>query len=78
LALGAWQNYSLNGTLSHGGVLLGVRNLPKDYWREDGFVYRLQGNGYSLYSVGPDGRDDQGKRISMFDLFSHKSGDIVL
>ena len=52
--------------------------LPKDYWREEGFVYRPHGSDYLVYSIGPDRRDNGGKHTSIDDLLRGASGDLVL
>lgn len=52
--------------------------LPKDYWRADGFVFRLRDSDYLLYSVGPDQRDDNGKQLGIDDLLQGASGDLML
>lgn len=38
--------------------------LPKDPWCEGPFLYRREGDGYLLYSVGPNGVNDTGPRPS--------------
>ena len=55
-----------------------LQQLPEDYWREGGFVYRLRGNDYLLYSVGPDRRDDGGKQVDRNSLLAGAAGDLVL
>ena len=37
-----------------------LQALPRDPFSTNGFIYRLQTNGFLLYSVGPDGKDDGG------------------
>ena len=39
-----------------------LRELPLDPFSERPFVYRRQGEGYVLYSVGENGRDDGGEQ----------------
>jgi hypothetical protein len=41
------------------------------------FVYRCQGDGWLLYSVGPDGKDNGGRPIPAPKLKEHAEGDIV-
>jgi hypothetical protein len=55
-----------------------LERLPKDYWCETGFVYRLRGDDYLLYSIGPDRRDHGGKQTDRNDLFRGVAGDLVL
>ena len=49
-----------------------LRALPRDPFGTNGFIYRPQTNGFLLYSVGPDGKDDGGTPIAA----RGKSGDI--
>jgi hypothetical protein len=49
-----------------------LKALPRDPFGTNGFVYRPQTNGFLLYSVGPDGKDDGGTPIAA----RGKSGDI--
>ncbi len=38
--------------------------LPKDPFSGGEFIYRAEGTGYVLYSVGPNGKDDGGRNFS--------------
>ena len=38
-----------------------VKQLPKDYFNESDLHYEKKNDGYLLYSVGPNGKDDGGK-----------------
>jgi hypothetical protein len=38
-----------------------VKELPRDMFHNGEFRYKRDGNGYLLYSVGPNGKDDGGK-----------------
>ncbi len=38
--------------------------LPKDPFSDGDFIYRLERDGYILYSVGPNGKDDGGMHFS--------------
>jgi hypothetical protein len=38
-----------------------VAEVPKDIFIAADLHYRLEGGGYLLYSVGPNGKDDGGK-----------------
>ncbi len=38
--------------------------LPKDSFSGGDFIYRAEGTGYVLYSVGPNGKDDGGRNFS--------------
>jgi hypothetical protein len=49
-----------------------LKALPRDPFGTNGFIYRTQTNGFLLYSVGPDGKDDGGTPIAA----RGKSGDI--
>ena len=40
-----------------------LRVLPNDPFRKQPFSYRTTPEGFLLYSVGPDGRDDGGKPL---------------
>ena len=40
-----------------------IANIPKDRFNDGDLHYSLQGGGYLLYSVGPNGKDDGGKGI---------------
>jgi hypothetical protein len=40
-----------------------VREIPKDIFTDGELHYKLDGNGYIIYSVGPNGVDDGGKRM---------------
>jgi len=41
-----------------------LKKLPEDpFVARDTFKYRVEGEGYVLYSVGPDGRDDGGTPV---------------
>jgi hypothetical protein len=37
-----------------------VKNVPVDPFSEQPLLYRLEGAGYLLYSIGPNGKDDHG------------------
>jgi hypothetical protein len=49
-----------------------LQALPRDPFGSNGFIYRPQTNGFLLYSVGPDGKDDGGTPVAA----GSKSGDI--
>jgi hypothetical protein len=65
-----------------------LKALPTDPFATDGkFLYRPQGTTYLLYSVGPDGKDDNGTPITNPNVpparmkhqpFASSTGDIVL
>ena len=38
-----------------------IEKIPDDLFAEKPLIYRLEGAGYLLYSVGPDGKDDGGR-----------------
>ena len=38
-----------------------LKNLPKDLFSGKAMVYRLSKDGYLLYSVGANGKDEQGR-----------------
>jgi hypothetical protein len=38
-----------------------LKKLPVDPFRDKPFIYKREGKGYTLYSVGPNGKDDGGK-----------------
>jgi hypothetical protein len=38
-----------------------VADIPKDVFSGDDLIYKREGDGYLLYSVGPNGVDDDGK-----------------
>jgi hypothetical protein len=41
-----------------------LREIPRDpFWKSAPMRYRLQGSGFVLYSIGPDGKDDGGAPI---------------
>ena len=40
-----------------------VREVPADLFTGKPLIYKPDGGGYLLYSVGPDGKDDGGKRF---------------
>jgi hypothetical protein len=50
-----------------------LQALPRDPFGTNGFIYRPQTNGFLLYSVGPDGKDDGGTPIAA----RGQSGDIL-
>ena len=51
---------------------------PLDGFTEQPFKYRRRANGYLLYSVGPDGKDDGGSAISFRQGFNPSTpGDLV-
>lgn len=41
--------------------------LPKDPYSDEDFRYRRQGDGYVLYSVGPNGNDNTGPSVASWD-----------
>lgn len=41
-----------------------IANIPKDRFNDGDLHYSLQGGGYLLYSVGPNGRDDGGRNTA--------------
>jgi hypothetical protein len=49
-----------------------LKALPRDPFGTNGFIYHTQTNGFLLYSVGPDGKDDGGTPVTQ----GSKSGDI--
>jgi len=49
-----------------------LQAVPRDPFGTSGFIYRLQTNGFLLYSVGPDGKDDGGTPMAA----RGQSGDI--
>jgi hypothetical protein len=52
-----------------------VAEIPKDGFANADFIYRREGNGYLLYSVGPNGKDDGG--LSTFEDAPYKEGDDI-
>jgi hypothetical protein len=50
-----------------------LQSLPHDPFGTNGFIYRPQTNGFLLYSVGPDGKDDGGTPAAA----GGRSGDIL-
>lgn len=53
--------------------------LPVDPYSEKSFCYRLEGEGFMLYSVGPNGRDDAGRSDGEADgHFQSEVDDITL
>ena len=54
-----------------------VPELPKDSFSGGALVYRLDGKGYLLYSVGPD-RTDNGGRRQTYDEYPMGPGDLFL
>jgi hypothetical protein len=54
------QNGRYPGELEEVDALLDW-GLPSDPFSEQPFVYRREGNGYLLYSIGVNGRDDNGE-----------------
>ena len=40
-----------------------VATIPKDRFTDGDLHYSLQGGGYLLYSIGPNGKDDGGKGV---------------
>ena len=53
--------------------------LPFDPYGNGSFVYRRNAEGFLLYSVGPDGLDDGGKRSAHDDNFTAtQKGDLFL
>ena len=38
-----------------------IEAIPDDLYSGKPLIYRLEGKGYLLYSVGPDGKDDGGR-----------------
>jgi hypothetical protein len=53
--------------------------LPRDPFNEKPFGYRLTDEGFMLWSVGPDGKDDGGKTFEELELNSmDNGGDLVL
>jgi len=53
-------------------------NLPMDPFSEKDFVYKPQGSGFILYSVGPDMKDDGGGRPCAKSYSGIQEGDIIL
>ena len=49
-------------------------NIPKDPFSGGEFIYKRQGNGFLLYSIGSDLKDDGGKEPTKD---SHDKGDII-
>jgi hypothetical protein len=58
-------------------------SVPQDPFGSGALRYRLTSSGYSLYSVGPDGKDDGGTPINRhdghigFQVWEESHGDIV-
>jgi hypothetical protein len=50
---------------------------PADPFRAAPLVYRQEGDGYQLYSVGPDGDDDDGAARPWKELQADADGDLV-
>ena len=50
-----------------------LSEMPQDIFSGKPLIYRLQGEGYLLYSVGPDGKDDNGVAIK-----TDQTGDLLL
>lgn len=51
--------------------------VPLDPMTGKSFAYKPQAQGYLLYSLGPDGKDDGGKLINNRNLNERASGDMV-
>jgi hypothetical protein len=52
-------------------------SVPPDPFTGRGFVYGLPGPSYRLYSVGPDGKDDGGSGITVYQMDGASRGDLV-
>lgn len=52
-----------------------LSRLPADPFSGQGFIYRLAGDSYVFYGVGPDGNDDGGLRATRRELRLGKRGD---
>ncbi len=59
----------------HGLVPKYLPFLPKDNFSGNDFIYRPQSNGFQLYSIGYDGKDDGGKPLS--DRTTAAKGDML-
>ena len=55
-----------------------VATIPKDRFNDGDLHYSLQGGGYLLYSVGPNGKDDGGKGIEDSKEGSKRWDDIAI
>jgi hypothetical protein len=63
LALGAYR--SDRGRYPNGIQELApkyIAALPKDRFSDADYIYKIEGSGYLLYSVGPNGKDDGGRQ----------------
>ena len=54
-----------------------VKELPPDPFTGESFTYRPEGNGFIIYSLGENRRDDGGERESPDDDISWKSGETM-
>lgn len=50
--------------------------VPNDPYRDGPLVYRRTAEGYLLYSVGGNGTDDGGQRVSFLEATSERKGDL--
>ena len=50
-----------------------VAKVPKDIFNDSDLHYRQENGGYLLYSVGPNGKDDDGKGME-----DRKAGDFLM
>ena len=41
-----------------------IDTLPKDTFSDEEYRYKIEDNGYLLYSVGPNGKNDGGKNFN--------------
>jgi hypothetical protein len=53
-----------------------LQHVPTDPFSEQTLIYRAQGTNWLLYSVGPDGVDEGGKRTGKIVFGSGNSGDL--
>jgi hypothetical protein len=86
----SYERSILQSRLLQASLLLRVQKLrngaypssfaaPIDPFSTNGqpLVYKLKGEGYQLYSVGPDGKDNGGKMIEVSRYFDWTSGEMV-
>jgi hypothetical protein len=50
--------------------------VPQDPFGDGPLIYRRSNDGYLLYSVGGNRRDDGGERVSLIEATTEKKGDL--
>lgn len=54
-----------------------LKGLPQDPYSDGPLIYRKAEDGFILYSVGANFKDDGGKRVKRYGWYAPKGGDIV-